>query len=110
MRHNPAIDVLLASHHLLADLRHQFEVPCREELYQVVCDSIVFEICFEIGEDLRVTNILKCVYLQVWREWVRRGDRSRESCQDHVLKLDRVLRQAVDEAKVEVAKELGVVL
>ena len=57
-----------------------------------------------------MTDIIHSVYFKVLGEGVWRLDGLRESCKDHVLKLDCSLREGVDEVEVVVTQELWVIL
>ena len=109
VRHDPTIQPVLALHHLDTDLIYQYRVSTIEVVLEVLLQAILREVTFEVTQDAWVSDVKHCVDFQVLGERVWRLNRFREGSQYHVLELNRVVWECIDEVEMEVAEELRVV-
>ena len=107
--HDTTIDLFFAAHHLEANLVYEVGIVLSEVLIDLVAEPVKLDIVLEVGQDARLLLVLHRVDLQSDRQGRRRMHSLRERRQYQIFELDGVVRQGINEIKVEVAQELRIV-
>lgn len=108
--HRLISNLLAGVHHLLTDFLDNSGLSRFEVVLKIILKALLRQAGLIIGEDPWLFHFAMNIEAQVFSEWVWSLDVSRHCSQDHILELNAVIWQIIHQVKVEITKEVWVVL